>query len=165
MTARLTVTAATADDWPVLRALRLAALADAPDAFDSSLAVEQGFGEEDWRARLRPGGQRLAWVDGVPVGVARGIRHRVEHHLVSMWVSPPAAGAGWPAGLVEGVVDWAREQCAPRLYLWLVGENEAARRLYLRCGFALTGPRQPLPSRPWQVEHWQVEQQYALEPS
>ena len=60
----------TADDWPVWRELRLAALAEAPDAFGSRLADWQGEGdrEERWRARLNLAGSYniVAVLDGHP---------------------------------------------------------------------------------------------------
>ena len=74
-------------------------------------------------------------------------------------MGPPGEPRWGVAGaLVEGVVDRAREQGAPRLSLWVVGENEATRQLYLHAGFVPTGRGRPLPSRPWQVE-----QQHARE--
>ena len=50
----------TADDWPLWRELRLAALAEAPDAFGSALADWQGPGdtEDRWRGRLSIPGAR-----------------------------------------------------------------------------------------------------------
>ena len=152
------VTAPTEEDWAVVRDVRLAALADAPRAFESSSAQESALTERDWRTALREGGQRLAWLDQQPVGLARGTRHRDEHHLVGMWVAPTARGSGAAGALVDAVVDWARAQGAPRLYLWVVGDNETAARLYLGRGFVPTGRVQPLPSRPEQTER-----QYALE--
>ncbi|WP_222193706.1 GNAT family N-acetyltransferase [Modestobacter italicus] len=150
------VTAPAEDDWAVVRAVRLTALADAPDAFDSSLDREQALTEADWRARLRAGGQRLAWLGDDAVGLARGLVHEtaggVEHHLVGMWVAPAARGSGAAGGLVEAVTDWARELGATRLFLWVVGENGAAAALYRRHGFVPTGRVQPLPTRPWQTE-------------
>ena len=146
------VTAPTEDDWGVVRDVRLAALADAPDAFESSLAREQALPEADWRGLVRAGGQRLAWLGDAPVGLARGTVHGDEHHLVGMWVSPAARGYGVAAALVRSVVDWAHSVGAPRLFLWVVGDNTAAQALYRRAGFAPTGRTQPLSTRPWQTE-------------
>ncbi|TMZ38024.1 GNAT family N-acetyltransferase, partial [Klebsiella pneumoniae] len=58
------------DEWPIWRAARLAALADAPEAFGASLADWQVAGdrEERWRARLAVAGSYhvVALLDGVP---------------------------------------------------------------------------------------------------
>lgn len=157
MSPAVTVTAAGEDDWALVRDVRLRALADAPDAFESSSARERSLTEEDWRARLLARAQRVGWVDGQPAGLAAGIAHRVEHHLVGMWVAPEARGTGLADALVRSVVDWARTAGAAQLHLWVVGDNEVARRLYVRHGFLPTGRVQPLPARPWQTEV-----QYAL---
>src|SRR5258708_39325174 len=51
------------DEWQVYRQVRLTALAEAPDAFMSTLGREQGFGEEIRRQRVgypeAPGVPRL----------------------------------------------------------------------------------------------------------
>lgn len=82
------------------RALRLAALAEAPYAFGSRLADRQGEGdrEERWRARLSIAGSHnlIALRDREPVGMASGISTDVVGvaKLVSMWVAPSARGRG-----------------------------------------------------------------------
>jgi hypothetical protein len=67
------------EDWPVWRGLRLAALAEAPYAFGSTLADWQGTGdrEERWRARVQiPGSHNVvAVLDGQPVGL--GVRREL----------------------------------------------------------------------------------------
>jgi hypothetical protein len=46
---------AQAADWEALRQLRLAALADAPDAFASTLEAELAFPTELWQQRAHQG--------------------------------------------------------------------------------------------------------------
>jgi len=46
------------------------------------------------------------------------------------------------------VTDWGRARQATMMHLWVAETNSPARLLYDRCGFALTGERQPLPSNP-----------------
>ncbi|WP_328710440.1 GNAT family N-acetyltransferase [Microbispora hainanensis] len=88
------------DDWPIWRELRLAALAEAPYAFGSTLSEWQGEGdrEERWRARLAmPGSHNvIATIDDRPVGMAAGIPAETadEAELISFWVSPSVRGKG-----------------------------------------------------------------------
>ena len=68
--------------------------------------------------------------------------------LVSMYVRPRARGRGVGDALVATVLGWASKRNAATVHLWVTETNAAARALYERCGFALTGERQPLPSDP-----------------
>jgi GNAT superfamily N-acetyltransferase len=126
--------------------LRPAALAEAPYAFGSRLADWQGRGDraERWRDRLAlPGSHNVvALMDEQPVGMASGVPADelgvVE--LISMWVSPRARGRGVGDRLIQGVEKWARQGQAKVLRLCVMqGDNEAAKRLYQRCGFVGTG--------------------------
>lgn len=134
-----------ADDWPLWRELRLAALAEAPYAFGSTLAQWQGSGdrEERWRARLSiPGAHDLiALLDGLPVGMASGVpgegTENVE--LISMWVGPTARGKGVGDSLIQAVERWAAERGATTLRLSVMPDNREATALYERHGFTDTG--------------------------
>jgi GNAT superfamily N-acetyltransferase len=103
------------DDWPVWRRLRLAALAEAPEAFGSRLADWQGEGDraERWRDRLAlPGSYNLvALLDDQPVGMASGVPADEPGvaELISMWVSPTARGRGVGDRLIQEIEKWARQ--------------------------------------------------------
>jgi predicted N-acetyltransferase YhbS len=68
--------------------------------------------------------------------------------VVSMWVRPSARGHGVGEALIGATADWAKARGYASLLLWVTESNTPARKLYDRCGFALTGQRQPLPSDP-----------------
>lgn len=133
------------DDWQVWRRLRLAALAEAPYAFGSRLADWQGEGDraERWRDRLElPGSYNVvALLDEQPVGMASGVPADEPGvvELISMWVSPAARGRGVGDRLIQAVEQWARQGQAKVLRLSVMQGNEAAERLYQRCGFVGTG--------------------------
>ena len=140
----------TEDQWRDLRAVRLAALAEAPTAFGSSLEREQAFDEDQWRAWTRSAGVFLALVGGSAIGMVAGVSgdSGTERNLVAMWVDPGWRGHEAASKLVSLVVDWATAEGSQRLRLWVAEGNEAARRIYERQGFQATGARRPMPSNP-----------------
>jgi ribosomal protein S18 acetylase RimI-like enzyme len=141
---------ATADAWRWLREVRLAALADSPAAFGSSLDREREYGEDDWHEWLTTSAVFIAFEEDVPVGMVAGIEGETPHErrLVAMWVHPEHRGHGLGSSLVDQVVHWAREQGARRLVLWVADGNDAGLDLYRRHGFAESGESKPLPSNP-----------------
>ena len=145
---------AQAADWQALRQLRLRALADAPEAFASTLEAEAAFPEEVWRQRARSGSASATLVanwSGVDVGLARIFAEPDapgRMHLVSLWVDPSYRRRGVAHALVDRAVAWAVDRRAREVILWVADQNTAARRLYKRIGFRPTGERQPLPSNP-----------------
>ncbi len=141
------------DEWRAVRALRLRALADAPDAFGSTLAREIDQPEGDWRAFWlgRPGTialvATLSDVDGPLVGMAFGWPSRDDPAtagLFGMWVDPVARRQGLGAALVRGVVDWAREAGFRAIELGVTTSNPGAVAFYEGMGFVDTGERGPL---------------------
>ena len=125
-----------------LRALRLQALADAPDAFGSTYERELARTVDDWRRWLSPGAtfileDRLA-ACGL-VACARDAADATIVHLMAMWVAPAARGSGAADALVNQVIAWARADGARVVRLQVVEDNVRARRLYERHGFRVTG--------------------------
>jgi len=132
------------DDWQDWRALRLAALEEAPQAFSSTLADWQGAAdtEQRWRSRLMAVPFNVvAALDCEPAGMvsASGPGDTRTVELLSMWVAPFARGRGVGDALVEAVRRWAEEHDARRLMLQVAEGNEPAVSLYRRHGLADTG--------------------------
>lgn len=141
----------TAEEWQVLRDIRLEALQDAPDAFGSTYADQAVLEEADWRRIIASGGTFLAYLPeentSKPAGLVSGdLEESNIIQLMSMWVRPQARGDGVSEALIDAVIDWAGVQNASSVHLWVIETNKYARMLYERCGFSATGERQPLPS-------------------
>ncbi|OJF84655.1 GNAT family N-acetyltransferase [Nocardia seriolae] len=127
-------------DWPLWRRLRLAALAEAPHAFKSSLADWHNGAEQRWRIRFEdPTTHNVAvLIDHQPVGMASGVPAEgsvVE--LRSLWVSPPARGQGVAPMIVAAIETWARSRHATTLRLSVLPGNRTAIALYDQLGFGL----------------------------
>jgi ribosomal protein S18 acetylase RimI-like enzyme len=123
--------------------MRLAALAEAPDAFGSTLADWTGDGdvEERWRARLAAvPWNLLAELGGRPVGMASATApENGEVGLISMWVAPSARSRGVGAALIEAIADRAGAEGATRVALDVRQANRFAIGLYERSGFVDVG--------------------------
>lgn len=155
---QIAVRRAGSGEWAALRRIRLAALADSPGAFGSTLAYEREFGEEEWLRRTQTAIWYLAWQGSDPVGMAAAFRVTgepgtaasgsqgagpgSEWHLVSMWASPRVRGQGVAGRLVDALTAAVREAGAIRLTLWAADGNDRARGFYRRYGFRPTGRRQ-----------------------
>jgi ribosomal protein S18 acetylase RimI-like enzyme len=133
------------EDWALYRAVRLAALAEAPTAFGSTLGREQVFTEDRWRERLAHRNQFLAEDGGEACGLIGVISAGPGlAELVSMWVHPAKRGRGAGDLLVLEALRWAREHDLPKVQLWVAESNDHAERLYARHGFSRTGLVQPV---------------------
>ncbi|HUC24569.1 MAG TPA: GNAT family N-acetyltransferase [Streptosporangiaceae bacterium] len=144
----------TEQDWRQLRDARLAALAEAPYAFASTLAREEAFTDQIWRERAGSGRTFAAWADGAITGLATGFPEETGPgwHLVGMWVAPERRGRGVADELVGAVCELARQSGAASVTLWVTDVNDRARAFYRRLGFAPTGRRQQLRPGEWEEE-------------
>lgn len=133
------------EDWARVRAIRLAALADSPDAFSATLDEERARPPSFWQ-------QRLAASDAHTLLVARGDEDlgtavlstpvgSDDAWLYAVWVAPAARGLGVGDALLEEATRRARGKRRARLCLDVGDRNAHARALYERHGFRPTGRR------------------------
>lgn len=135
-------------DGPRLRAVRLRALADAPDAFVTTLAEAEAWDDASWEGQA-VSLPTFVWVDhGADLGMVRVAPFDGDPqaaYLISMWVAPEARGHGVGDALVSEVLSWARVHARRRVFLDVGERNRPARALYERAGFVVSGVRGTLP--------------------
>jgi len=136
-----------ADEWSLLRELRLRSLLDAPEAFGQRYENAAAEPETEWRsaARASAAGDRRAWfvardndLAATEIGLVQARRRPPADCLVfSMWVAPAARRGGVGRALINSATNWAGSWGAERIVLWVTGANESATRFYDRLGFRL----------------------------
>lgn len=159
------VTVATPDDWRPVRHLRLAALADTPDAFGSTLEQEADRDEASWRGWLdRPdvatfvaslvgedGESRTAGLTTIAAVTDETPR---TAGMYSVWVAPSVRGRGVGDALLAAAVAHARAAGYARIVLDVGDHNTPAQALYARHGFTPTGRTTRFaPPREHLIEH------------
>ncbi|MEM1239322.1 MAG: GNAT family N-acetyltransferase [Cyanobacteria bacterium P01_H01_bin.26] len=128
------------DEGARLRSTRLAALQDAPQAFETTFQSAVTLPSESWQQQLQALPTFVAVVDGVDSGMVRGASHSDgQAYLISLWVAPQARGRGVGQALIDVVVGWARSEGYVQLVLEVGEENRNAISLYTRKGFKPTG--------------------------
>ena len=133
------------DEGHTLKAMRLAALRDAPGAFAQTFAAVRHKTDEDWArdaARyasaatdacfLAEDGSQITGMGGVFVADAHG-------ELVAMWTRPDARRRGAARRIIDAVAAWCRQTGLSELRTGVVDGNAAAATLYERAGFVPTG--------------------------
>ena len=146
------VTRIHADQWRILRDVRLRALEDAPYAFGTTLADGEQRTDRDWQdmarehATLSDRAYFMAYMGDNPCGMA-GCYRRTSDIVVltAMWVAPEFRGKNIGEQIVRAVIEWARESGATTLEAW-VSENNPARFFYQKIGFEETDLTEPLRS-------------------
>lgn len=135
-----------AEEWEVWKAVRLRALAEAPEAFGSTFSRESAYSDQDWMERtalLAAGTERVMFLASVGADVAGCGGAFIEADgtpsVVAMWVDPACRRRGVGRGLLVAIEDWARGRGKERMSLVVLDGNRAAESLYLEAGFSFTG--------------------------
>ncbi len=141
----------TAQEWGLIKAIRLEMLTDSPDAFITTLDEATSYPDSEWIDRAEQGSvgssqATMLGLDGdVPVAMAVGLRRRSGRKdilvIVSVYVSPTHRGTGLAADLLRAVEAWGSEWKAPTSTLWVAETNDRARALYIKLGYRPTGDR------------------------
>lgn len=131
------------EDWQRLREVRLAALAQDPEMFGSTLAREEQFDEMEWRGRAARPATFLASRGGGDVGMAGAYDFDDGWHVMGMWIAPDARGTGVLEALVEACEAVVRDAGATTVTLGVMEDNPRGRRAYLRLGYEFTGATEP----------------------
>jgi ribosomal protein S18 acetylase RimI-like enzyme len=135
-------------DSPILRAVRLRALATDPASFGSTYEREAAFPDQTWvqRAEDSSAGNDAATMIVVlgaePVGIVTGMRNQAQRrlfHVVGMWVAPEARRAGLGRRLLDEIEGWIASCGGTRAHLSVTNAATAATQLYESAGYKLDG--------------------------
>jgi GNAT superfamily N-acetyltransferase len=137
-----TVRQARGGDEDTLRAVRIEALTDAPEAFGSTLERELSRTPEDWGRWMSPGVVFILYDEDTARGLVAGAAREDDPaaiQLMAMWVHPSLRGSGAAGARVAALQRWASARGAREVQLRVVKANERARRFYEREGFRQFG--------------------------
>jgi GNAT superfamily N-acetyltransferase len=130
-------------EFEAYRTVRLLALCDAPEAFQTTYAEAEKRTDAAWQvqadnnARSDDHALFLAWDDGGAIGLAGVYRMPGEDtgELYQVWVAPEHRGSGLSQALVESVLAWAAGQGFGAVLATIRGGNDRAVRFYRTLGF------------------------------
>jgi GNAT superfamily N-acetyltransferase len=165
LTRAVSVRAVRAGDEARLRALRLRALRDSPEAFGAAAEQEAELPESHWAelAQQSERGEHLAIfvaVDGEDwLGICAGRWFDQEQgiaQLWGMWVDPAARRLGLGERLVSEVRSWAASQGARFVRLGVATRPGDPTPFYERLGFVPTGETRMMRTDPTRPAHFLV---------
>ncbi|MDC8830612.1 GNAT family N-acetyltransferase [Alteromonas gilva] len=145
---KCSIRALSVNDWALYKSLRLRALQDSPEAFDSTFASESMLQDSAWMAKLERGEHKtmaiplVAEIDGKPQGLVWGVQHSNNDkagYIYQMWVAADARGNGVGRELLDAVIAWARAAQLDWLELSVTPSNAAAILLYQSAGVEYAG--------------------------
>jgi GNAT superfamily N-acetyltransferase len=129
-------------DWRDLRAIRLEALSDTPEAYGSTYEESVRWSDAQWKNAASTRLYYFADRDDRVVGMVSGgfnDAHPGTRWLYGMYVTPNERGNGTAAQLVRSIGDWAKGHGVDEIYLHVGSSVPRARAFYEKVGFRPTG--------------------------
>lgn len=145
-----------------LRAIRLQALSEAPEAFGTTLTDACALPDNAWEQQLQQCTTFVASVSDVDVGLVRGgwnDQLSDSGYLFSLWVAPHVRRHGIGCRLIDDVIAWAKWEGLQRLILDVAESNIPALALYTAHGFKPNGTAGTLPPPREHIREIQLELQ------
>ena len=143
------IVTATVNDFDRLRALRLAALKDTPDAFGAKYEDEAEKPISDWQNRLKNTNWCFVVADGVDIGLLAVDRAEKDRNsdcwLSSWWIRDEFRGSGIPKLMLNWLEQLCIEKKWEKIGLGVWPDNLRAISAYKKLGF--TEAEKLLPSR------------------
>lgn len=142
----------TPDEWPRLRDLRLAALAESPENLSGNLDEEKNFTEEQWREGFKKLTCLVASIDGVDVGMINVENLKGDFGatcwLGGLWLNPKYRGQGVARALFDYMDSVAKEKDWLVQGLGVMETNSKAIAAFEKFGFVQMGEPQESRGKP-----------------
>lgn len=149
MSNRIHIRPLQAEQWPLYKAMRITALADAPYAFSSTLAEALERSDAVWASLVKgyttdPNSITcIAYFDDVPCGMAACALLGEETEMFAVWVDPKYRRKGIGRGLIIFALRWSKAQGVQKMTVGVYNDNLEAVALYQSAGFMDHGRIKP----------------------
>ena len=147
MNANLEIRRILAEEWPIFKRVRLAALKEAPYAFCSTYEQALQRNDKAWQDFVEgsaAGDGRatiFALSDGQPIGMGTVSVDREEEgtsEITQVWVDPNNRRRGVSRLVLKAMASWSKELSQTLLVAWIREGNESSKRFFLKEGFQRT---------------------------
>lgn len=137
------------DQWQLYKAVRCAALAEAPYAFSSTLEGALERSDEDWARITRQyasdpkGTTFFAFENEIPCAMSACVMDGDEAEMLAVWVDPAYRRKGVGGALLDFASEWSKSQGAELLKVGVFDDNPGALAFYRSAGFSDRGETKP----------------------
>ena len=137
------------DHWQLYKAVRCAALADAPFAYSSTLESVLKRSDDDWRkithlyASTPNSVTYFVFENEIPCGMSACIIGSNQAEMYAVWVDPAYRLKGVGRALIEFGRAWSQSRGAKQLKVGIFDDNPGALAFYRSVGFKDSGLTDP----------------------